>query len=362
MKKIFLLVFIAFVIPVFCFAESIVKVKEFEGEDKEIKTVAFSSDGKFMASGGGNCRVKVWDVTSGTIVYNLEGHKECVNSVCFSPDGKFLVSGSNDDTIKLWDLSNGTLAKDFDLNYNVHSLDFYHNGKYIACVSEGGQPVRVYNVPDFSELRNIKVELGFGWGGMNPVRFSKEGKYIAALSIGFDRLFVWTLKDSALAFPLQANFTPKSISFSKDKQSMAVAGYKGWRDEKKYLDDKGKMQTAYIERADGFLMILTTADFTETASLELDQKSTQRMVVKINTAAFASTNDYVVVGDNNGDIYAVDVTGQSPRVIAVKREAHETAFLTGTNDVHDIAFSPDGKYFVSGGGNWQVNLMMWEIR
>ena len=58
-----------------------------------------------MATGEWDKSVKLWDVTSGSLVATMDGHTEQVVSVAFSPDGHMLASGSRDKTIKLWDVA-----------------------------------------------------------------------------------------------------------------------------------------------------------------------------------------------------------------------------------------------------------------
>jgi WD40 repeat protein len=74
-----------------------------KGHTSFVYGVAFSPDGKWLASASWDGSAKVWDATSGPEFRALNGHTGSVNDVAFSPDGTRLVSGGPE--VKLWDLS-----------------------------------------------------------------------------------------------------------------------------------------------------------------------------------------------------------------------------------------------------------------
>jgi WD40 repeat protein len=92
-----------------------------KGHDRQVLCVRFSPDGKVLASSEGQadvrhdknmpCEIKFWDVATHAEIRTLKAHSNSIFALAFSPDGKTLASGSMDQTVKFWDSSNGQLQE-----------------------------------------------------------------------------------------------------------------------------------------------------------------------------------------------------------------------------------------------------------
>jgi len=136
--------------------------------------VAFSPDGRTLASGSNDDTVKLWDVANGQLLHTLEGHTSNVTSVAFSPDGRTLASGSNDATVKMWDATRGKLLRTLSGHTNgVSSVAFSPDGQRIVTGSFD-QTAKVWEAASGRELLTLKGHSGEIWS----LAFSADGRRI----------------------------------------------------------------------------------------------------------------------------------------------------------------------------------------
>jgi hypothetical protein len=144
-----------------------------------VRSVAFSPDGKALATAGYDNVVRLWDVASGQQRATLSGHRERLLSLAFSPDGRMLASGGTD-AVKLWDVSSGRERATFD-DRNVLAVTFSPDGKRLATGGEGDGAVKLR---EYASGRLRATLSGVpGDDVVFALAFSPDGRVLAAATL-----------------------------------------------------------------------------------------------------------------------------------------------------------------------------------
>jgi WD40 repeat protein len=166
------------------------------GHRGAVNAIAFTPDGSqlFAAAGepGVYGEVRQWNIADGQLVRVLEGHSDTIYSVALSPDGKVLATGSYDQKIKLWDTASGKELNTLGgHNGAVFGLAFRPDGKILASAS-ADRTVKLWNVQRGKRTDTLSQPLKEQYA----VIFSADGQRLFAAGTD-SRIRVWRISETA---------------------------------------------------------------------------------------------------------------------------------------------------------------------
>ncbi|MFX0016040.1 MAG: hypothetical protein ACFFB2_13330 [Promethearchaeota archaeon] len=195
-----------------------------------INSLAFSSDGTMLASGGatsgGAPEIRIWNVTNGLELGSLEmteGHSSPVTCLAFSSDNRFLVSGSEDGSLIIWDTTSSWSRIETRINWfedNVNSIVFSpQENLLVTCGNDNF--IKVKNMTNGEEQ---SIPTGHS-GSILNLNFSPDGKLL--VSGGADGTFrTWNISnwEEVQLFFLGHKINVKTLCFSLDGEIIVSGG------------------------------------------------------------------------------------------------------------------------------------------
>ncbi|MBD2169496.1 ribosome assembly protein 4 [Calothrix membranacea FACHB-236] len=291
------------------------------GHQDSVTSIAFSSDGKKLASGSEDKTIKLWDISTGQLLQTFSGHGDVIKTIALSSDGQKLASGSKDKTIKLWDVSTGQLLQTFSGHGDVvNSVALSSDGQKLASGSKD-KTIKLWDVSTGKLLQTLSVHRD----AVNSVAFSPDGQHLASGSDD-NTIKLWNFSISKVPQTLSGHSNPvNSVAFSSDGKQLLSGS-----------NDK------------------TTKLWDVTTAKQLQTLSGHREAV--NSVAFRGDGKQLVSGSNDNTIKLWNVT--------IGKVVQTLPSETNTNSGHQawvnsFAFSSDGKQLVSGSNDDTIKL--WDV-
>jgi WD40 repeat protein len=198
------------------------------GHTNWLRALTLSPDSRTLASGGFDCTIRLWDVNTGECLRTFADRTQAIRSLAFSPDGNILVSGSDDMlasgsnncTVRLWDVNTGECLQKFsDSTEAIYSVAFSPDGRTIAS-GDANSSIRFWNIHKGQCVGTWETHQG----KVFSVAFSPDGRTIAS---GGDDATVKLYDASTgecLSTCLGHSDGLKSVIFSQDGQTLISGG------------------------------------------------------------------------------------------------------------------------------------------
>ncbi len=320
-----------------------------EGHQQKVGIIAWSPDGKMLASGSADGTIKLWN-EDGKELKTFKHNSRDVYSVAWSPDSKMLAFGSRDGTIKLWNKDGQELKMLKGHKDEVLSVAWSPNGKILASGSRDGT-IKLWN-KDGQELKTLKHS-----SVVRSVAWSPDGKILASGSA--DKTIKLWNKDGQELKTLKHSAEVWSISFSPDRTLLALVSGSDAKTIKLWSAVDGKELWSHKAHSDYVRSVVWSPDGKMLASASIDKtvklwslEGKELRTIKnsswVESAAWSPDGKMLAWGSNDGSIKLWALEGK------------ELKTLTGHDDVvRSVNFSADGRMLASGSDDNTVKL--WNI-
>lgn len=199
-------------------------------EDRlDISAVAWSPNGELIVSGDINGAIQVWNATSGQIVSTYQKHSSAIYSLAWSPDNQDIASASGDGTLQVWQASSGSLlfevknavtARGITFPQAWNAVAWSHNGRYLAAGTDGNAQV-------FDTRTGQLYSDAYGYHGdtVHAIAWSPDDQFIATAQAG-GAVQVWNVASKKNVFSYNNSSDDiDAVAWSPDGKRIASGGY-----------------------------------------------------------------------------------------------------------------------------------------
>jgi len=200
------------------------KWKTLKGHTQGVECIRFANDGKTVATCSGDRSIRIWDVHTGNQLAILKGHSDIVNSIDYSPDGKLLVSCSNHE-IRLWNVKTKNEIRITNASDQINCIAFSPTGKMLATgtggLFSGSGEVILWDAKTLSENIRLKEHKG----AVVCLAYSADG-FTLASGAADSAVIVWDIKSGQKSYKKSMGIdVVNSLSIAKNGRLAAGGGF-----------------------------------------------------------------------------------------------------------------------------------------